>query len=117
MRAFLVTLAKELEDSTGCTVDIHMTDGYPTVTNDPELERMRSLVASILRVKDERLSIHDFRMVPGKGHTNLIFDVSLPSDLMGQEKQLQSALEAALQGLGQGKFYTVITFDQAAFNG
>ena len=97
---------------------IHLVIHYdPVVTNDPELERMRSLVASILRVKDERLSIHDFRMVPGKGHTNLIFDVSLPSDLMGQEKQLQSALEAALQGLGQGKFYTVITFDQAAFNG
>ena len=96
---------------------IHLVIHYdPVVTNDPELERMRALVTAILKVKDERLSIHDFRMVPGSGHTNLIFDVSLPCDLRGQEKTLQAALEAALNDLGEGTYYTVITFDQAAFN-
>ena len=96
---------------------IHLVIHYdPVVTNDPELERMRALVTAILKVKDERLSIHDFRMVPGSGHTNLIFDVSLPCDLRGHEKTLQGALEAALNDLGEGKYYTVITFDQAAFN-
>ena len=96
---------------------VHLVIHYdPVVTNDPELDRMRSLVTAILKVKDERLSIHDFRMVPGSGHTNLIFDVSLPCDLRGQEKTLQAALEAALNDLGEGRYYTVITFDQAAFN-
>ena len=96
---------------------IHLVIHYdPVVTNDPELDRMRQLVTAILKVKDERLSIHDFRMVPGAGHTNLIFDVALPLELRGQEKQLQSALEAALNDLGEGTYYTVITFDQAAFN-
>ena len=96
---------------------IHLVIHYdPVVTNDPELDRMRALVTAILKVKDERLSIHDFRMVPGSGHTNLIFDVSLPCDLRGHEKTLQGALEAALNDLGEGKYYTVITFDQAAFN-
>ena len=96
---------------------VHLVIHYdPVVTNDPELERMRHLVASILRVKDTRLSIHDFRMVPGSGHTNLIFDVALPCDLRGQEKTLQAALETALNDLGEGTYYTVITFDQASFN-
>ena len=96
---------------------IHLVIHYdPVVTNDPELDRMRALVTAILKVKDERLSIHDFRMVPGSGHTNLIFDVSLPCDLRGHEKTLQGALEAALNDLGEGKYYTVITFDQASFN-
>ena len=88
----------------------------PVVTNDPKLDRMRTLVTAILKVRDERLSIHDFRMVPGSGHTNLIFDVALPMDLRGQEKTIQAALETALNDLGEETFYTVITFDQAAFN-
>jgi len=97
--------------------NVHLVIHYdPVVTNDPELNRMRQLVAAILQVKDPRLTIHDFRMVPGAGHTNLIFDLALPSDLRGQETQLQSALEAALNDLGQGKYYTVITFDNAEFN-
>ena len=97
--------------------NVHLVIHYdPVVTNDPELNRMRQLVAAILQVKDPRLSIHDFRMVPGTGHTNLIFDLALPADLRDQEEQLQSALEAALNDLGQGKYYTVITFDNAEFN-
>ena len=95
---------------------IHLVIHYdPVVTNDPELDRMRTLVTAILKVKDERLSIHDFRMVPGTGHTNLIFDVALPLELRGQEKVIQSALEAALNDLGEGTYYTVITFDQPTF--
>ena len=96
---------------------VHLVIHYdPVVTDDPELDRMRSLVLAILRVKDQRMSIHDFRMVPGAGHTNLIFDISLPLDLRGQENAIQTALEAALNDLGKGCYYTVITFDHAAFN-
>ena len=88
----------------------------PVAVNDPKLDRMRTLVTAILKVRDERLSIHDFRLVPGSGHTNLIFDVALPVDLRGQEKTIQAALETALNDLGEETFYTVITFDHAAFN-
>ena len=96
---------------------VHLVIHYdPVVTNDPKLERMRTLITAILKVKDERLSIHDFRMVPGSGHTNLIFDVALPMELRGQEKAIQGALETALNDLGEERFYTVITFDQTAFN-
>ena len=104
---------RECYESHGIYLVIHYD---PVVTNDPELDRMRTLVAAILRVKDDRLSIHDFRMVPGTGHTNLIFDVALPCDLFGQEKAIKSALEAALNDLGEGTYYTVITFDQASLN-
>ena len=96
---------------------VHLVIHYdPVVTNDPELDRMRALVAAILRVKDERLSIHDFRMVPGAGKTNLIFDVAMPARLQGQEKTIQTALEAALNDLDEGTYHTVITFDLASFD-
>ena len=96
---------------------VHLVIHYdPVVTDDPQLERMKHLVTAILRMKDESLSIHDFRMVPGAGHTNLIFDVALPVRLRGQESAIKSALDAALNDLGEGVFYTVITFDIAEFN-
>ena len=45
LRSGVVTLAKELEDRTGCTVNVHMTDGYPAVINPPELyDKVCSLV-------------------------------------------------------------------------
>lgn len=91
---------------------IHLVIHYdPVETDDPKLKRMRSLVLSILRMKDSRLSIHDFRMTPGKECTALIFDVALPVDLVGQEEQIRTALTAALNDLGEGKYETNITFD------
>lgn len=96
---------------------IHLVIHYdPVVTDDPELERMRTVVASILRMKDAQISIHDFRMVPGSGHTNLVFDVSLPAQLRDQQADIQTALETALNDLGEGCYRTVITFDPAEFN-
>lgn len=96
---------------------IHLVIHYdPVITDNPELDRMRRLVSTLLQVKDSRLSMHDFRMVPGTGHTNLIFDVEVPNDLLGQEQQIKRALEAALNDLGEGTYYTVITFDPQNFN-
>ena len=96
---------------------VHLVIHYdPVVTNNPELERLYHLVTAILKVKDERLSIHDFRMVPGEDHTNLIFDITYPTELRGQENTIKSALEKALNDLGEGTYHTVITFDPVAFN-
>lgn len=97
--------------------NIHLVIHYdPVVTGDTELEEMRNQVIAILRTIDSRLSIHDFRMVKGTGHSNLIFDIALPQDLTGQEKQIQQQLNNALAALDQGILNTVITFDPEAFN-
>ncbi len=96
---------------------VHLVIHYdPVITDNPELNRMRRLVRTLLQVKDSRLDLHDFRMVPGTGHTNLIFDVTLPNDLQGQEEEIKRTLEAALNDLGEGTYYTVITFDPETFN-
>ncbi len=96
---------------------VHLVIHYdPVVTDDPELDRLRQLVKAHLTRQDSRLTIHDFRMVPGKGHTNLVFDVALPADLRGREKALQQDLEAELNAPGDMTYRTVITFDAAAFN-
>ncbi len=106
-------MERECLNSHGINLVIHYD---PVVTDDPKLERMKHLVLSILKVRDERLSIHDFRMVPGENHTNLIFDISLPTDLRGEESAIKHSLDNALSEIDNTKYYTVITFDTAEFN-
>lgn len=96
--------------------NIHLVIHYdPVVTDDPELNRLRSLVESILESIDPRLLTHDFRMVPGESHTNLIFDVALPADLQGKEQQIQHTLDSRLGEAEKKRLQTVITFDPAMF--
>ena len=87
----------------------------PIVTDDPELSRLRELVDSVLLRYDQRLKSHDFRMVRGNGHTNLIFDIALPDDLRSKESAIKAYLDDALSDDSM-TYYTVITFDSASFD-
>ena len=91
---------------------VHLVIHYdPIITDDPELERLHNIVTSILHVKDERLTIHDFRITMGDENVNLIFDIVLPADLCGQEKEIQNSLENTLNSMGEKRYFTIITFD------
>ncbi|MBQ2893546.1 MAG: cation transporter [Oscillospiraceae bacterium] len=97
--------------------NIHLVIHYdPVVTDDPERNRLLAETHDILKAIDSRLHAHDFRMVKGDGHTNLIFDVVLPSDMLKEKKKIQKTLEQELSEREKTKIYTVITFDPAAFN-
>ena len=98
--------------------NIHLVIHYdPVVVGDPEQDSLRQTIYDALQSTDTRLNLHDFRMVRGNGHTNLIFDVALPADLTGREKQSGKTIDAALADRGdEMKYYTVITFDNEAFN-
>ena len=97
--------------------NIHLVIHYdPVVTDDPERNRLLAETHDILKAIDSRLHAHDFRMVKGDGHTNLIFDVVLPSDMLKEKKKIQKTLEQELSERENTKIYTVITFDPAAFN-
>ena len=109
-------LIDDMERECLCSHNIHLVIHYdPVVTDDPELNEMRERVTRFFMEKDERMTIHDFRMVRGTGHTNLIFDVAMPANLRGQEKTLKKELEARLR-TDDIIYYTVITFDLAQFN-
>lgn len=97
---------------------VHLSIHYdPVVVGDVELDEMRDCLIGLLKAIDPRLSLHDFRMVKGCGHTNLIFDINLPHEMAGQEKSIQKGLENALTETRQGKYYLVITFDRGGFAG
>lgn len=97
--------------------NIHLVIHYdPVVTDDPELNRLRKSTEDLLTQIDPRLKLHDFRLVKGCGHTNLIFDISLPGDMDSRKAAIREYLEENLSKLENTHIYTVITFDLTSFN-
>ena len=108
----------EMERACLRDLGLHLVIHYdPVVLGDPRQDRMRRLVLAIVRMKDSRLTIHDFRMARDGEKTRLMFDIALPADLRGQEEAIGTALQAALDDLEEGVFETLITFDPAELNG
>lgn len=96
--------------------NIHLVIHYdPVATDDPELNSLRERVQDFLTQQDSRITIHDFRIVRAQGHTNLVFDMALPAELMKSQKSIKKRLDEALNQ-GDTVYYTVITFDLDSFN-
>ena len=98
----------ECEKNLGVRMVIHYD---PVITDDPELTSLRNQVNELLYVRDYRLRQHDLRVVPGRSHRNLVFDVALPSDLRGQEEQIRLEIEEALNRNESGTYHVRITYD------
>lgn len=97
--------------------NVHLVVHYdPVVTGDEALAKTRDLVLEIVKTFDNRMTIHDFRMVPGGVHTNLVFDIALPDDLLKQKADIKSFVEQKMREQTGEVYYAVITFDPAAFN-
>ena len=97
-------------------LQVHLVIHYdPIVTDDEELNAARALVEQEIKSIDESLSLHDFRMVRGPGHTNLIFDLVIPYSMEDRKAELKARIDERLQRQDR-KYYTVITFDEVAHN-
>ena len=70
-------IESELARRLRCEAVIHMD---PVVVGDPVVTALREQVTTLVKIIDPRITIHDFRMVPGATHTNLIFDAVIPFD-------------------------------------
>ncbi len=98
--------------------NVHLVIHYdPVIVDDPELTRCKQAAAELLRQKDPRLTLHDFRMTQGRKHMNLVFDVALPSDLQGQEESIRRFVEDGMNREGSMVYHVLTTFDAASFNG
>ena len=97
--------------------NVHLVIHYdPVAVGDPKTDALRAVVEKTIKGMDERMSLHDFRMVPGSGHTNLVFDVAIPMTWKGREDTVRQTIDGALAALEQGTYHTVITFDPEDFN-
>lgn len=89
-----------------CT--IHMD---PIVTDDENVNELKSFLVNTMKQAGLDLPIHDFRTVIGNTHTNMIFDVVLPFDHPLSEAELKEKISAAVQER-RSNCYCVITVDR-----
>ena len=94
--------------------NVHLVIHYdPVITNDPELQRLKTEVSALLQQWEDGLTLHDFRMIQGRRHMNLVFDVPLPGKLRGKEAAIREYVETALNEEGPMQYHVKITFDTA----
>lgn len=99
---------KELREKLGCEAVIHMD---PIVTDDGITEETRQRVAALVHCIDDEINIHDFRMVVGPTHTNVIFDAVVPFKFRLTDAEVREKIEAAVRAL-DGNYYAVVNVER-----
>ena len=102
-------IEREILEEMGVHLVIHLD---PVVTDDPEVNRLRQQVAELVQQIDPSLTIHDFRLVRGETHSNLIFDVTVPFDCTVTNPQLLEQIEKGIKALSP-HYYAVVTMDRS----
>lgn len=82
-------IEEELHEKLSCEAVIHMD---PIEVNNVVVNELKSMVKEIVKNIDTRLSIHDFRMVSGDTHTNLIFDVVVPYTVKMPDDEIRHSI-------------------------
>ena len=84
---------------------IHMD---PVDTKDEYTKQLKNRVENLIKSMNENYSIHDFRTVVGKTHTNLIFDVVLPPNDKTSHSEVKKQICEAVSKWDDAKYYCVI---------
>lgn len=94
---------------------IHLVIHYdPIETGSEAVGTMRQWVTERVHAVSPLLSIHDFRMVKGELHTNLIFDVAAPSSYESTDAEIKQQIQRSVQENANGEtYYCVITVDRS----
>lgn len=109
MHDLIDRIEMELREKFQCDVTIHMD---PIVMDDDEVRVLRGRVVELVKDIDPALTIHDFRMVVGPTHTNLIFDVLAPYRFRLTDAELAEAVRAGVKNLDE-RYFAVIQVDKA----
>ncbi len=101
-------IEKRLHEQLGIIATIHMD---PIVTNDETVNTLRERTAILLGSIDQSLSMHDFRVVSGPSHTNLIFDIEAPYECKLSDAEIKQKVAAGLASW-EGTYFAVTTVDR-----
>ncbi len=103
-------IESELRTQLRCDAVIHMD---PIVTDDPEVNRLREKILAEVRAIDPVITIHDFRVVAGPTHTNVIFDVLLPYQFRLSDGAVKERLNEFVANLEGHRYFAVIQVDHS----
>lgn len=101
-------IERSLEEEFNCIATIHMD---PIETENETINAAKSVVKKAIEAVNPEISMHDFRMVSGDTHTNLIFDVVLPDKCKLCEKELKEKISSEIKKIN-GEYRAVIHVDR-----
>ncbi len=102
-------IERDVAKNMGIDLVIHMD---PIVTDDEDVIHSKKCVEDIVRGIGSVLTIHDFRIVPGKTHTNLIFDIVLPFDFKYKESKVLEIVQNEVWSKMGKEYFCVINIDK-----
>ena len=86
---FIDNIEKDFKDELGIALTVHMD---PIVVGDPRIDKLQEKVIQLIHKLDKDLKIHDFRVVEGITHTNILFDCIVPYEKNHTEESLKEYL-------------------------
>lgn len=101
-------IEKNFSENTDVALTVHID---PLVYDDPELNRLREEVVRIVKDVDETLRMHDFRLVGGETHKNLVFDVAVPFECKLSDAEIASRIREQVLLLN-GNYDAVTTIER-----
>lgn len=102
-------IERELKEKLHCETVIHMD---PIDVGNEKTVEMKEEMVKLVKSIDERLTIHDFRMVTGTTHHNMIFDVVIPADFKLSQEELKDIIQKKVWEKWPD-YYVVIDVDTA----
>lgn len=101
-------IERDFREKLNINLTIHMD---PLELENEYVSKLHSEVKKILNDFDKEITFHDFRVVKGNSHTNIIFDIVVPFDKNYTEEDFQKILQENLKDEKQ-KYYFVLTIDR-----
>ena len=102
-------IEKCLRAKLGCDAVIHMD---PIATDDEQTLEVKEKITALIGCMDSRLTLHDFRMVKGPTHTNVLFDLVVPFELKRSEDELRENIQTIVKTIDE-TYYSVINIDKS----
>lgn len=104
-------IEKFISEKMGCSAVIHMD---PIAADDEDTAKLRArLTAYVRETMSEEISIHDFRLVRGTTHTNVIFDIVIPYDVKTEDSEIKRMIREYLESFEEARYFAVITVDRS----
>ncbi len=93
-----------------CTSSIHMD---PIATNDEQRNRLFAVTQELVREIHPDITVHDFRIVVGATHTNLIFDAVIPYTCTVSNAEIQHLIHEKVAAIPDGTYYAVVCLEKS----
>lgn len=101
-------LEREINAKLGILCTVHMD---PIETDNEQVTMLRAMTASIVSAEYKGANIHDFRIVAGPTHTNLLFDIAVPFEVRDTDDEVIRNISEKVK-LENESYFTVITVDR-----